>query len=227
MPARAKSHVGSQIVGRIVDTQRVNEGLSFQKAASLCGLHSAQHLHRICKGLLPLQYPMLERVARALNFDLDDLTLLWNVGRLLDERVPASRIAFLCPSADLRRPAVAGVAGPLARTGGGGDAGVSGDDSGHGGAAAAKAIDVALLLRLLQQAGHLDPDANGHPEKVSPKLLWMVGRLVAVLGALVPLDQLIDSARHGMVLIISKLLNRQFRANSATPLISTLSLTPA
>lgn len=179
-----KGNTGSVIIGAVLrkrfsDLKR-EEGLTYDKAARSVGLHSPQHLHRICKGTLPVQYYMLDGLAKVLRLENDSLTLLWNIGRLLDERVPASRLGLLCPYTSFVSGSTNETPGDPAGPGHGRDAGVPGNRRGPGDAAVGgDRLDIGLIVKLIENSASLFGETAGDDGRLR-KLSLVIAKFVSV-----------------------------------------------
>src|SRR5512139_720316 len=158
MSLRAKSKKGTQLICKLVNARRSSKGLTYQGLANLMRLNSNQHAFRLCNGSLPIQFYHLDTLSKALDWDFNNLALLWNIGRLIDERVPPENLSLLLPReyADARATDATIGSAPGARSHR--DGRLSGDQPSYGFATDCHRIDVDLLVRLIQHGPQLFPE---------------------------------------------------------------------
>lgn len=222
MSARAKGKWGARITMRVLDARRKQVELSYQDLATRSGFKSVQHLHNIFRGKSRLQFSMLKPLADALALDYESVLLLWNVGRLIDERIDPQDLSVLCPRRNPVGPGVDGIPGNDPPTRHGGDEHLPSRRGGNGTPGAAAQIDTDLIIQLLGQAGAISGAANAGSleEALTAKFLWVVGRVALVSAYVVVFGSVVQHARviaDAAVLIMSRMFNRRNRSQIVTP----------
>lgn len=183
MSAKAKSKKGTLLICRLVNARRIAKGLTYQALANLMRLKSNQHSFRLCNGSLPIQFYHLDSLSKALDWDFNNLALLWNVGRLIDERVPAEKLSLLLPCESPDAGAIEATPGSAPGTRSNRDGRLPGNQPGYGATADAHRIDVDLLVRLIQHGPTLFPETEvGSKEYQFRRLTEMVGKLLTILA---------------------------------------------